>query len=110
MAVHNPLFLRQGNSYQKIRPEDVLVFKAEDNYVRMYLSKQDSVLLFYSLKSLEEQFTAGAFLRVHRGYIINVKALDRWNLENNELHVGPYIVPLSRSRRKALEKAIHLLN
>ena len=110
MAIPNPLFIRKGNIYQKIRPEDILVFKAEDNYVRMYVKDQDSVVLYYSLKSLEEQFSGGAFLRVHRAYIINVKALDRWDLEQNELHVGPYTVPLSRSRRKALEQALHLLN
>ena len=110
MAIPNPLFIRKGNFYLKVRPEDILVFKAEDNYVRMYLKEEDSVVLYHSLKSLEEQFVGGSFLRVHRGYIINVKALDRWDLELNELHVGPYTVPLSRSRRKALEKALHLFN
>lgn len=110
MGVSNPLFIRKGNCYQKVQPIDILVFKAEDNYVRMYLKEEDSVVLYYSLKSLEEQFVSGPFLRVHRGYIINVKALDRWDLEANELHVGPYTVPLSRSRRKALEQALHLLN
>lgn len=110
MAFPNPLFLRKGSSYQKVRPEDILVFKAEDNYVRLYLKKQDSVLLYTSLQNLEQQFNGDSFLRVHRGYIINVKALERWDLENNELHVGPFTVPLSRSRRKALEETLHLLN
>ena len=110
MASTHPLFLRKGSSYLRVRPEEILVLKAEDNYVRMYLNQQDSVVLYHSLKSLEERFDNGSFLRVHRGYIINVKALERWDLETNELHLGPYTVPLSRSRRKALEEALHLLN
>lgn len=110
MAFPNPLFLRKGSSYLRVRPEDILVLKAEDNYVRMYLHQQDSVVIYDSLKNLEERFNNGAFLRVHRGYVINVKALERWDLETNELHLGPYTVPLSRSRRKALEEALNLLN
>ncbi|MGH1437179.1 MAG: LytR/AlgR family response regulator transcription factor [Lewinella sp.] len=109
MSSVNPIFLRNGSKYQRLLPKDILLLKAEDNYVRVYLSSGETQLLYTSLKRLEATLVGMSFLRVHRSFIINVYALTAWEVEKSELHLGEHLVPLSRAKRKNLEEMIRLL-
>ena len=109
MSSVDPIFLRNGSKYERLLPKDILLLKAEDNYVRVYLHSGETQLLYTSLKSLESILLGMPFLRVHRSFIINVDALTTWEVEKGELHIGEHEVPLSRARRKALEDMLRLL-
>lgn len=69
------LFFRADYRTVRVRPGEIRYVESMSEYVKIHIDGTDRPLLvLLSLKSLMEQLPAGAFMRIHRSYII---ALDR---------------------------------
>ncbi|HYM35584.1 MAG TPA: LytTR family DNA-binding domain-containing protein [Steroidobacteraceae bacterium] len=71
-----------GNTIHNIAVEDVLYFEAEDKYTRV-ITKQFESLVRIAISELEAQLDPQVFQRVHRGTIVNLRAIK--SIHKNEL-------------------------
>jgi DNA-binding LytR/AlgR family response regulator len=90
-----------GNTVHNIDVDDVLYFEAEDKYTRVITAKLDT-LVRIAISELEEQLDPERFQRVHRGTIVNlraIKAIHKNELGNLELSIEgrPEKIAVSRA-------------
>jgi two-component system LytT family response regulator len=102
------LMVRSGPRLLFVRPEQIDWIEAEDYYSRVHVSGA-SYLLRASLAELEGRLDPAEFARVHRSAIVNLDRVreihpDAKGQEVVRLEDGT-LVPISRGRRAALERA-----
>jgi two-component system LytT family response regulator len=90
-----------------LKTSEILWIEAEDYYVRVH-SKQGRHLVRASLASLEERLDPQSFLRVHRGALVNVEEVRELQDAGalSLLLSDGTTVPVSRSRKSAVESAL----
>ncbi len=85
LAPTTPLKVLQaavGNGLQIVQIEDVLYFEAADKYVRIVTNGKDmlaaaDLLIRTPLRELVPRLDADLFWQIHRGIVVNVKAIER---------------------------------
>ncbi|MCD8739301.1 LytTR family DNA-binding domain-containing protein [Mucilaginibacter roseus] len=97
------LYVRCDQRLQKIRIADVLFIEAMANYVHIILANK-KYTVYSSLKGLEAQLPADAFVLTHRSYLVAVRHID--SIGKAEVLIGENRVPLSRSQRKLVQSLI----
>ena len=87
----------------KIEYDNILYIEGLKEYVRIVCKKGRFVTL-ESLKNLEEYLPKGEFLRVHKSFIVAKKKVSA--LEGNLLEIDGQKIPISRTKRDEVVKAI----
>ena len=59
------------------------------------------------MKAFENELPKGLFLRIHKSYIINLKKIDRY--DSKCVEIEKMKLPLSRTRKSELSKALELV-
>ncbi len=100
------LFVSSNTVLTKIKLDHILYIKALGDYIAMYsLTKRDVV--HCDLKSFEEKLPINKFSRVHRSYIVAINHIDK--VEQNEVHIGQQIIPITDQYKKDLLEKINLI-
>jgi DNA-binding LytR/AlgR family response regulator len=92
-----------GNTIHNIAVEDVLYFEADDKYTRVVTRNVES-LVRIAISELEAQLDPELFQRIHRGTIVNlraIKAIHKNELGGLELAIDGRKETLSVSRAHA---------
>ncbi|MVM31619.1 response regulator [Spirosoma sp. HMF4905] len=90
-------FIKCGNKYEKLYFEDILFIEGMQNYVTIFTNKGKYITLL-NLKSLEQNLTSHAFLRVHKSYLVSTNKID--SIEGNEIFIQSHRIPISRNYRE----------
>lgn len=98
------LFVKVKQALVKIVIRDILYAEAYDNYCYIKTPEQ-KYLVSQTLKSVEEKLNGHGFVRVHRGYLINVSKIE--SVTDGNVYVGAEPIPVGRSFKDDL---INLLN
>ncbi|MES2775933.1 MAG: LytTR family DNA-binding domain-containing protein [Bacteroidota bacterium] len=91
-------FVKADGGLVKIFFRDILFIEALKEYVKI-VTKDRSVITYHTISGLEEKLPTGAFYRVHRSYIVNIKAIT--SIEGFSLKIDKHELPISRSERDA---------
>lgn len=78
------MLLRSDRKTYRIDPMDIQYIEGLSNYVRVFLPEKQ-LTVYDSLSSMEKQLPA-VFLRIHKSYIVNTRALDAFSHECIEIH------------------------
>ena len=82
------------------RVDTAAIYYLESDGHRIRLYTEDGELFAPgTLRSFEEKLTACHFTRCNNGILVNLAQVT--GVQQNDVQVGPYTVPLSRPRRKA---------
>ena len=97
-------FIRCDNQIEKIFYHDLIYAEAMMNYVMLYtVSKK--MMVYITIKSLEEQLPEHSFIKVHKSFIVNIQKIR--SIEGNMLDVGIEKITISQNLRETvLEKVI----
>jgi DNA-binding LytR/AlgR family response regulator len=90
-----------GNSKKNIPVEDIIFVQAEHVYIRIHLSNKRQLLHRNSMQRFLSKLPAERFIQVHRSYIVNGHFIKSW--DNEKVYMPGCEVPISRSRRKAID-------
>ena len=92
-------FIKSDNKLIKIVYDDILFVEALQNYVAVYttLKKYITYLTFHSI---ETHLPAGRFIRTHKSYIVAANKVE--SIEGNEITIGTYHIPISRTERETV--------
>ncbi|MEP6749601.1 MAG: LytTR family DNA-binding domain-containing protein [Bacteroidota bacterium] len=90
-------FIKCNNQIEKIFYNDLIYAEAMLNYVMLYTSSK-KMMVYVTIKSLEEQLPADTFLKVHKSFIINITKVK--SIEGNILDIGNEKITISQSLRE----------
>ena len=59
------------------------------------------------MKGMEEKIQHPDLLRIHRGYIVNLRHIR--GIEDTAVAVGDFVIPVSRAHKQTLLQKIHTI-
>ena len=95
-AIEPNLYVRQGDSFNRIVWKDILYIEGMQNYVRLHFNNK-SLIVHQTMTSLEQMLPDNAFLRIHRSYIVNVNCID--SVAGNRVFINEKELPISTAKR-----------
>lgn len=99
-------FIKVKNQLKKILLDDIMVLEAYDNYSFLHSSDQKH-LIGSTLKSLEQKLGDHDFIRIHRSYMINLKAIE--GIEEDVVLINKMHLPIGKTYKDDFMKQIQLL-
>jgi DNA-binding LytR/AlgR family response regulator len=96
-------FIKSNNQIEKVFYNDLLYAEAMLNYVMLYTSSK-KMMVYVTIKSLEEQLPADLFIKVHKSFIVNISKVK--SIEGNILDIGNEKITISQSLREKVVSEI----
>lgn len=97
------LLLKDKGVYKKVKINDILWFKADENYQLIITDPQNKFPLQtrQSINKLSEELSGQGFIRIHRKYLVNQKFIDlSRGFNDEELLVAGHQLPIGRTYKK----------
>lgn len=89
------LFIRADYSLLKIAIPDIVFIEGLDDYLKIHLQNQKTVVARMTLKTMLEKLPAKEFIRVHRSYIVPFSRIE--NVRNKTISLAAEEIPLGSS-------------
>ncbi|WP_158800151.1 LytTR family DNA-binding domain-containing protein [Pedobacter sp. L105] len=96
-------FVKANGKLEKIIFADILFIEGLENYVVIHLENK-KVITHSTIKSLLEKLPGKQFIQTHKSYVVNIQQVN--TIDGNILHVQNLEVPVSKSLRETVLKAI----
>ena len=96
-------FVKCDNQIEKIFYNDLLYAEAMLNYVMLYTNSK-KLMVYITIKSLEEQLPPDIFIKVHKSFIVNTLKVK--SIEGNMINIGEAKITISQNLREAVIKKI----
>src|SRR6185312_6177261 len=90
-------FVKTNNQIEKVLYSELLYAEAMLNYVMLYTATR-KLMVYVTIKALEEQLPADQFIRVHKSFIVNISKVRR--IDGNVLDVGQGKITISQALRE----------
>ena len=94
------LFIRNRQSFTRVKLDDILVVESNDNYVTIHLANGEKLLHRCTLTEFAALLPASGFYRCHRSFVIRTDAIQQ--IDEHELRIGNQRIPLGKDRFKEL--------
>ena len=95
----NTIFIKDGNSLIKLKIDEIIFIRADDNYSKIYTTTGDYVIST-TLKLVENELPSNKFIRIHRSYLVNIYYIEI--IKNSYVKIGKHNMPIGRSYQKEL--------
>lgn len=89
------LFIRADYSLLKLPFSDILYIEGLDDYIKIHLNQQKPVVARMTMKAVMEKLPAKEFVRVHRSYIVPLKAIRQ--VRNKVITIGKTEIAIGSS-------------
>lgn len=96
-------FIKCDNQIEKIFYNDLLYAEAMLNYVMLYTTSK-KLMVYITIKSLEEQLPADHFIKVHKSFIVNLHKVK--SIEGNTLDMGITKITISQNLKEKVIQEI----
>jgi DNA-binding LytR/AlgR family response regulator len=90
-------FIKSNNQIEKVYYDELIYVEAMLNYVMLYTTAK-KMMVYVTIKSLEEQLPADLFIKVHKSFIVNMNKIR--SIEGNVLDMGTEKITISQSLRE----------
>jgi DNA-binding LytR/AlgR family response regulator len=100
----NHFFIKCNNQIEKVFYADLIYAEAMLNYVMLYTTLK-KMMVYVTIKSLEEQLPPDIFIKVHKSFIVNINKIK--SIEGNILDIGNEKITISQNlREKVINKIV----
>jgi len=97
-------FIKCDNQIEKVFYADLLYAEAMLNYVMLYTSTK-KMMVYVTIKGLEEQLPSNIFIKVHKSFIVNVNKIK--SIEGNMLDIGIQKITISQNlKEKVIQEVV----
>lgn len=103
---NNYFFVKHNYRFNKFSIDELLFAESDNNYIKLVTTNK-KLALRVSLQYIADKFRHPALVRVHRGYIVNIKNIDNFNEE--EIIIGPHQIPIGRNYKDDFLKSFKYL-
>ncbi len=101
-------FIKVSNDLRKINFADILWLQSDGNYTYI-VTKDKKMIVKISLTKILQKIAAPFFMRIHKSYIVNIKAIQNINTADNVLIINDQSIPIGRKYKPELVKKISTL-
>jgi DNA-binding LytR/AlgR family response regulator len=91
----NYLFIRADYSLVKINLNDILFIEGLDDYIKVHIQNQKTLVARSTMKSILDKLPASEFIRVHRSFIVPLKRVEQ--VRNKTIRIGDTDIPIGNS-------------
>jgi two-component system LytT family response regulator len=95
------VMVKSDKKLTKVFLNEIVYVEAYGNYIFIHRG-QDKIMSKQTLTNFETQLPAGKFVRIHKSYMVSVKAVKY--LEGNEVSVGTKKLPVGKVYREGVLK------
>ncbi|MBR5464395.1 MAG: response regulator transcription factor [Alistipes sp.] len=88
-----------------IRIDEIVYIESEGEYVRIHLADGQKVTTLYRMKNMEAELPSSRFMRIHRSYIVNLKAVRSYMRGRIYLNEKDYL-PIGENYKEAFQRYI----
>ena len=88
-----------------VKISDIVYLESEGEYVRMHLADGTTITTLFRLKNMETALPSESFMRVHRSYIVNLRAIRSYVRGRIFLSDTEY-VPIGENYKEAFQNYI----
>jgi len=96
-------FIKCDNQIEKIFYDDLVYAEAMLNYVMLYTSTK-KLMVYITIKSLEDQLPQHIFIKVHKSFIVNINKVK--SIAGNVLDMGTEKITISQNLREKVVNEI----
>ncbi|PKB16618.1 LytTR family DNA-binding domain-containing protein [Flavobacterium sp. 5] len=89
------LFIRADYSLIKILISDILYIEGLDDYLKIHIQNQKTIVARMTMKSLLEKLPETEFIRVHRSFIVSISKIEK--VRNKTIYINQQEIPVSAS-------------
>jgi DNA-binding LytR/AlgR family response regulator len=79
------IFVKSDYQLVKINLKDVLLIEGLDDYIRIHLPNNKTILTLMSLKAIAEKLPPQEFARIHRSYIVPLSKIEKVSSKKIEI-------------------------
>lgn len=98
------LFIRADYSLIKILFSDILYIEGLDDYVKIHIQNQKTVVARMTLKAILQKLPETEFIRVHRSFIIPISKISK--IRNKIIYIDQAEIPISASYEEPFLKLL----
>ena len=98
------LLVRADYSLHKIPLGEILFIEGLDDYLKIHVANQKTIVARMTMKSILEKLPPHEFMRVHRSFIVPVSRVDK--LRNKTIYIGSDEIPVSSNYEAAFLERI----
>jgi two-component system LytT family response regulator len=99
-------FVKVDNKLVRIDFADVFYVEALGDYVHL-VTNRSKLIVYSTMRAIEEKFPAQRFVRVHRSFIINIDYVQA--LEDNSLLINDKYIPIGQTYMRGLLQRLNKL-
>jgi DNA-binding LytR/AlgR family response regulator len=88
------LLIKENNETTKIILTDILFIESKGNYINIH-TKRQKLITRQTLDWAQEKLPEYQFMRVHRSFIVNIRAVQKTN--SKAVFIGEIEIPISRA-------------
>ncbi len=99
-------FVKVDNKLVRVDFADVLYVEALGDYVHL-VTTRSKLIVYSTMRAIEEKFPAQRFVRVHRSFIINIAYVQA--LEDNSLIINDKYIPIGQTYMRGLSQRLNRL-
>ena len=90
-----PLYVRADYSLVRIHIPDILYIEGLDDYLKIHLENQKTIVTRMTMKGILEKLPPQNFIRVHRSYIVPFSRIE--SVRNKLISVAGEEIPIGNS-------------
>ena len=95
------VFIRADGKLNKVNFADIQYIEGLNDYLKIFIDKQNRLIPRMTIKTLEAKLPAGQFIRVHRSFIVPVNRIK--SATGKFLMVGEVQIPIGKSYQDAVK-------
>ncbi|MDO9152388.1 MAG: LytTR family DNA-binding domain-containing protein [Paludibacter sp.] len=100
------VFVKSDYKVVKVRFEDILYVESANEYIKIYIDKNEPITTLMRLKIFEEQLPVKKFMRIHRSFIVNIEKISA--IDRNRIYIGSKtIIPVGEQYKETFQKFLH---
>ena len=100
------IFLRTDGKLVKVQFDDILYLEALKDFTKVYLRNEKTILVGEHLKAVESHLPTELFMRVHRSFLVSLKAIT--GLFGNTLELGNKQLPVGGNYKDQLYAVLNI--
>lgn len=98
------IYLRADRKNIKVNFDYILFIESLKDYIKV-VTKDKTIVTKQAISSIEENLPNDLFIRTHRSFIISINKIESYT--NELIQISKYELPISRSYRHEVEKALN---
>lgn len=98
------IYIKTGSKFHKLHIDDILYIESVKDYVIVHRAKGEKFSAKYKISELEDDLAGKPFLRIHRSFIVNLKKITAFTMQDVE--IGNIELPIGNSYRDYVFKIL----